>query len=196
MAYTLDQLPRFTVTNVVANEGYTTYLGTFDSMPRSDSSWRGYLCVRETHFVCGHFFQMADDAIRFVPWDKNQPSCLDLGFSYPYLDGSWGEKAALVLDPTRQWQRREFQPEDAFEVEPSEPGGARRWGKASQHEQPQGRIIPGGWQHEHCAICWETIARYAKTHGYKSSDDTWICESCYERYVVTRSIDFMKRPTT
>jgi len=44
---------------------------------------------------------------------------------------------------------------------------------------------------QHCAICWATIARYAETHGYRSSDDTWICESCYKRYVLTGSIDFM-----
>ena len=67
---------------------------------------------------------------------------------------------------------------------------------ASQHEKPQGRIIPGGWQHEHCAICWATIARYAETHGYWSEHDTWICESCYERYVLARSIDFMEQSKT
>jgi len=97
-------------------------------------------------------------------------STLERGRAYPYLDGYWGERAELVYDAARVWVRAEFRPRDSVR---------------------QGKVISGGWDHEHCRICWEKISESTQPFGYHDQDEDWVCESCYEKYVTTKSIDFI-----
>jgi hypothetical protein len=51
---------------------------------------------------------------------------------------------------------------------------------------PGGFVVPGGWDHEHCRLCWERISdiEAGKNFGYTDGKD-WLCESCYEKYIVS-----------
>lgn len=51
------------------------------------------------------------------------------------------------------------------------------------------RIVPSGWDHEHCELCKSHIDR--GMFGYCDSQDRWMCENCYERYVVPRDLPFV-----
>jgi len=56
-------------------------------------------------------------------------------------------------------------------------------------EDPDVKIVSGGWDHEHCAIDWTKIGTGENPDGYRDQDGEWVCEECYERYVLTRSLD-------
>jgi hypothetical protein len=51
------------------------------------------------------------------------------------------------------------------------------------------RLVPLGWDHEHCELCNTHID--AGDFGYCDSDENWLCEKCYERYVVQRDLAFV-----
>lgn len=46
------------------------------------------------------------------------------------------------------------------------------------------------WDHEHCSICWETIASHSPEYFLSNERDA-VCPECYRRYVLTRSLDFI-----
>ena len=47
------------------------------------------------------------------------------------------------------------------------------------------------WDHDHCGICWGTIHSDAPKH-FRGSDRDIVCPDCYERYVVTRCLEFIQ----
>ncbi len=54
-----------------------------------------------------------------------------------------------------------------------------------------GRIVSGGWEHEHCRICWEKIGQGGAPTGFLSEDDEWACTRCYQEYVLPKSVGFV-----
>jgi hypothetical protein len=57
---------------------------------------------------------------------------------------------------------------------------------------PQGgELIPGGWDHEHCSICWETIGGGGQVAGFVSGEDDWVCGECHRHFVAPRSLAFV-----
>ncbi len=90
--------------------------------------------------------------------------------SWEILDGYWGERAELVLNEKLKWEKIPFEPRDA--VRGSE-------------------VIKGGWDHEHCAVCWEKIGAYGQASGFVSASNIWICEQCHGKYVSVRSLSFV-----
>lgn len=125
------------------------------------------------------------------------------------LDGYWGGRAQIVLDMSRQWRRTRFEPSDAISFEGAEctwMGKATEASRASsdlrlypartqpsgtQPTEGEGEIISGGWDHEHCVICWQKISPTTQTEGYVSLPSTWICLSCYSQFVRPRSLGFI-----
>ena len=190
---TLDQFPQFRVADTTVEDGIVCYVGTFEPTPKVSESWMGYLFTKDRGLARGRFACRPNSTtIAFSPWDAAQME-LRIGESYAYIEGYWGEKAALVLDHAHRWERKEFQPQDAFEPEWSGRNGPKIWGKAAEHVGEPGRIIPAAWDHAHCAICWAKIAQYEQPYGYRSSDDdTWVCERCYTQYVEPRSLAFIR----
>ena len=35
------------------------------------------------------------------------------------------------------------------------------------------------------------ISEYENPYGYQDQDDQWLCETCYQKYVVPKSLDFI-----
>ena len=175
-------------------DGGLCFTGAFKTMPKTYESWVGYLFSDNGDNSCGRFVSCTASA-KFIYQPKRPDQMeLEIGRSYYYLDGYWGERAAMVLDRTCCWVRTEFKPRDAFEPDWSPRGGAHFWGPASQHQSEPGQIIPQGWNHEHCGICWAKISQHAQKHGYRShgkAGEVWVCESCYARYVLPRNLDFI-----
>ncbi len=107
-------------------------------------------------------------------------------------------------DPS-EWTRQEFAPSDAISAAinsvddlpgtlktlPSDAGlsvPASLWHKRLPGEEPApgSTVMPGGWDHEHCELCWEKIALYegCRRFGYRNGED-WVCEECYVKYIAS-----------
>jgi hypothetical protein len=180
---TLDDLPTLTIASIGEQGAEAVW---------SDPKWIG-----ERHIVC-----IVSDSDKFI-WgrlssvDTRQSQCvftpddpiqlakLEIGRAYPQLDGYWGERAELVFNRSLLWREREYQPTDAVR----ERSGTMR--PFSGAVPAGGVLVKGGWDHEHCAICWETISQKANPIGLHAAPDHWICKGCYQRFVQARSLDFI-----
>jgi hypothetical protein len=96
-----------------------------------------------------------------------------------------------VLDKDICWTRMQFVAPDAF-VEPSETPGWRKWRIATpdDNERADGEIVPGGWDHEHCELCWQRIGSGGDRERYTGANQ-WVCVRCYKRYIAPRDLRFV-----
>lgn len=47
-------------------------------------------------------------------------------------------------------------------------------------------LVPDGWNHDHCLICWHTLHEAEKEEdgtGYKNKENGWLCCECFEKLV-------------
>ncbi len=129
-----------------------------------------------------------------------------------YLLQSWwgSSQLALAQDSSREWQRQEFEQEDAVEFRTRD---GRRWFRRLQDGDqvtdgvwvtgrrplaaPGGKpyadddfvsieLVSGGWDHEHCALCWRIIGaeQGEEPFGYTDGHD-WLCETCHQQFVAS-----------
>jgi hypothetical protein len=93
------------------------------------------------------------------------------------------QQLALVEDRSRWWHLKTFEPSAASEhfIE-----GVRVLGKTSGSAAAS-NVIEGGWDHEHCELCWTTISPFPgdSPTGY-TDGDRWLCAPCYTQYIQPR----------
>jgi hypothetical protein len=202
-----------------AKEGYTHFEleDRFDCTIEIESTgpqwfWllfgrNGYLCAG----VQSHNKETNAAVLTFEATDE--PDIV--GHTLAYLSPYWqGFHVWMVLDPNWGWEKKQFLGADAiaqdFESKDTsivEGREVKLWTKLtrvdvqrspSRHspseEQtaiPSGvtRLIPSGWDHEHCEMCNSHID--AGMFGYCDPDERWMCEKCYERYVTRRDLAFV-----
>jgi hypothetical protein len=119
--------------------------------------------------------------------DPTHADALRVGEAYSFIDSYWGDRAELVLDSSTTWRKSVFAPVDALSV--SHPDSTLIT-KASP-DGPSGQILAGGWDHEHCEICYQKIGIGSQAAGWLNSQSQWVCEACYSAYLATRSIEFV-----
>ncbi len=183
---TIDQLPTFTINRLE----HDRVIGTFDKPLWIGERHLGDLLLPDERFVSGCFVNvdLQGHTATFVPTAAEDISAMLSGMTYPRLDGYWGERAALILDRQRHWSQRMFEPVDAVAFK----GTGGTLVKATNQNLPEGgTVIKGGWDHEHCDICWETISPQTDPVAMFSEPDHWICRKCHESFVVPRSLDFI-----
>ncbi|MBP7744759.1 MAG: hypothetical protein KA383_01415 [Phycisphaerae bacterium] len=184
---TIDQLPTFTINRLEHGRA----IGTFDKPLWIGERHLGDLLLPDEQFVSGRFVNvdLQSHSAAFVPTAAEDISKLLPGMTYSRFDGYWGERAALVLDRQRRWSQRVFEPVDAVTFKRR---SVTLVGKVTNQNLPEGgRVIKGGWDHEHCSICWETISPQTDPIAMFSEPDHWVCRKCYENFVVPRSLDFI-----
>lgn len=95
-------------------------------------------------------------------------------------------QAELVEDRSRHWRMQAFRPSDALAF-PREEDSVVRQKLADEPAAAEARVMPDGWDHEHCALCSQTISLHpgGQASGYADGRD-WLCRDCYERYVLPR----------
>ena len=110
---------------------------------------------------------------------------------FAVFDSYWLGAVRLVLDQRRSWKQIDFRPRDAFE-QPN-PGGGRMWRIATDADRHRtdGRIVPGGWDHEHCDICWAKVSESNQRGAYVDDRDHWLCEMCHSMYVQRGDVGFV-----
>ncbi len=178
------RLPEFAVEEV---EGLHV-AGTFE-MSKWVSDGDGVMLLVGERLVEGQF-DGVDTQARRARITFNEPAdlaqlCVDARYSF--VDVYWGDKAALVLDRSKEWRLVEFQPVDAIE---RVAGDGRILAKATS-DDASASVVEGGWDHEHCDICYEKIGAAGLPKGWTSASDEWLCEVCYEAYLEPRSLGFI-----
>ena len=144
-----------------------------------------------TKLISGRWHRQAE-LWAFVPDDEGEADAIRGRSEWDVLDGYWGERAELVLDQARRWHRAAIPKTDAIRF-----GGSDSWQRpatAADIEKGTGEVIPGGWDHEHCALCWETLGRGGQEEGYVSATRTWVCERCFRDFVERGSLGFIPGP--
>jgi hypothetical protein len=105
-----------------------------------------------------------------------------------YIFRSWWAPYQLELakDKTRVWRREKFEPSDELAFRLVDGGTMGRKKLEGEKIPPGGFVVPGGWEHEHCKLCWATIADIQgfQNSGYTDGED-WLCEACYEKYIAS-----------
>jgi hypothetical protein len=51
-------------------------------------------------------------------------------------------------------------------------------------------LVPDGWSHDHCAICWWTLGDSGTDEdciGYTDERGDWVCTECYDLFLNTNS---------
>jgi len=181
-----DDLPKFAITAIC--DDFCT--GRFDQSPWVGENWIAGVYNESHQLIWGRFHRVnsIDNTCDFCPDEVADLSKLQTGRSYPYIDGYWGERAELALDPGRQWKETAFEPSDMVQF-PAE-GGGRLATRLSSNAPSGGEVVPGGWDHEHCDICWKKIGCGGEPFGFYSDPNAWVCSECYTKHVTPRSIEF------
>lgn len=148
-----------------------------------------------------------------ICYEKEEPRLT--GLALPYLSPSWQAfHVWMVLDPNWGWERKQFQGIDAIseeyeaekvsivdgrevkiwsKLEPAgmDTGQSRHYPAIDQTSPVRSgtRLIPGGWGHEHCELCNKHID--AGMVGYCDRGEKWMCQDCYDRYVLPRDLAFV-----
>lgn len=181
-------LPHFTV-SASRDDGYP---GRFDASPWVGEGWIAGLYLGDGCFLWGRFRDVDAGAQTcvFCPDETARPAALRMGEAYPFMEGYWGGRAELVLDEGRHWHRANFMRRDLTRY-PVEGGGLMA--TQSPPQAPAGgEVVAGGWDHDHCEICWQKIGIGGEPDGFLSPPNSWVCEACYGAFVVPRSLAFAK----
>lgn len=218
---TLDDFPHFTVSHLRRGatdaNGYTRFEldGQFDrGIEESLQDWF-FLLFDRVDFICVTLqsFDMKTNAAVLTCDEKDEPTVI--GRSLTYLSSNWRpHKIWMILDTSWGWEKRQFRGLDAMaedfeakdisivngrevkfwtKLEPVRAiGGQSRYYPSSDQNSPRGsgaRLVPLGWDHSHCELCNAQIK--LRDFGYCDRDERWMCEKCYERYVVPRDLAFV-----
>lgn len=107
--------------------------------------------------------------------------------SSPPSEAWWtAQQVALVEDRTRLWRPSHFTPSDAVSFSQDGQTVLERQ-DAALPDVEDARVVAGGWDHEHCALCWATILPHPgdQPSGYSDGRD-WLCSQCYESFIAPR----------
>ena len=116
-----------------------------------------------------------------------------LGSSYPVVDGYWADRIELVFDSSRKWVHTIFESSDGIKFEIGGNTVMGEWTSEPVNGAKSIKRVHNGWDHEHCAICHVSINEKGEhKSGYKDDSGKWVCNNCYESYVLPKSLDFME----
>jgi hypothetical protein len=199
--------------------GYTTFEldGQFDRVTmiqQVDPSWF-WLLIGQNDCLCASLklLDRETKAAILTCDEKEEPNVV--GEALAYLSPYWQAfNVWMVLDPNWGWKKIRFSGVDATatdyeandisivdgrevkmwtKLEPAhKTGGESRHYPADDQTSPprsETRPVPGGWDHEHCALCKNHIN--AGDSGYCDPAQRWMCENCYQRYVIPRDLAFV-----
>jgi len=197
--------------------GYTSFEldGHFDrNIADVDQHWF-WLLFGERGSLCASLQSLDKETkAATVTCDENDEPKV-IGKALAYLSPYWQAfNVWMVLDPNWGWVKKQFQGADAVaedyeakdtsivegrevkvwtKLEPlhGRGGQSRHYPAGNQTVplDPESRVIPSGWDHEHCDLCKAHIN--VGEFGYCDPGERWMCEKCYEQYVKPRDLAFI-----
>jgi len=196
IASKLSLLPQFEVDSidpvtVKLDRGFTLR-GVFSE--RVSEEGGASLFLSDLRYLFSGSLLPATSSLREIEFPDGTDFEVDLaeiiGKKLAYFGSSYDRRHMdLVLNPEIHWEEVHFQSHVALAEHYVDEDG-KRWIKRS--EFVEGTEVPkdawleeGGWDHEHCVFCWNTID--FEHIGYKSKHGTyegqWVCKWCYENAV-------------
>lgn len=88
---------------------------------------------------------------------------------------------------THTWHRERWQRRPALV---HRVGGTRSRYHGQTFDATKIDLVPDGWSHDHCAICWWTLHDSGSDDeriGYSDQRGDWVCTVCYELFLSTKS---------
>jgi len=135
--------------------------------------------VLELHKV----IQRTTKVITFETYDS-QAIPLRIRDKYNFVPWWSSDQVELAQSNSHRWQRQTFIAQDAVKLQIEGMTMLRqvRVGETIN----EGTLIVGGWEHEHCGLCWKTISQREghENEGYTDGEE-WLCPNCYEKYIVS-----------
>jgi len=182
----MKKLPKFSIVAIADRD----CSGQFEPSKLIGEDWIGCLLLASERLVCGRFLSVnvAARTALFRAASRDGVASLEAGKTFPYLDGYWGERAELVLDRTRDWRKARFTAQDAVEYIRD---GQRMITRVGPGVPAGGRVVAEMWDHEHCAMCCSEIGQQRIADAWINAQAEWLCTTCYETYVVPRSLEFV-----
>ena len=172
----MDDLPIFVVTEIQQDAPQLT--GKVYRWHWVGEGHYAYLYLGDDKFVIGKFCNV-EESNKITSFTFEEPDLVpDIkpGDSIQYFDGYWGQRAKIVFDHTLDWQKTLFEPHDTIAIYPD---GTKE-------------DMPGGWDHDHCEICWATISKNKNQNFMNSDQDDCVCLACFGDYIEPKNIDFIK----
>ncbi|MBN1788026.1 MAG: hypothetical protein JW806_06485 [Sedimentisphaerales bacterium] len=161
-----------------------------------DCMYNGWADIFATpvKLISGKFKLLSDNTGELSLETPSDISRLKSGEEYEFMDGYWGERAQFVLEET-VWTKIDFKTQDCYGQRDEKTGKITVMsapGFVPPKDDKSWVLVENGWDHEHCGICWETICDKG-CHDqvcYINSNNVYICESCYEKYISKKNWDF------
>jgi hypothetical protein len=128
----------------------------------------------------------------FATDEKQRPDVI--GIALAQLSSYWRpHQIWMIEEGPAGWTEQVFSASDAVEdhVIGTDGQSWRRLRKAPSVLLPDSsnRIVPGGWDHEHCSVC-NTHVDPNDRFFYSPNHNEYLCVSCYEKYVPEHDISF------
>lgn len=200
--FTRADLPQFKVSaveqGVSADDGFTEWRlkGSLDRLQGiSFDSWC-YLLGSGRESFTGNFSLPVGETREtvFTTHRREKPAVEGLTLScmgaYHQAYHVW-----MVEEGPKAWTETVFAASDAV-AEHFVGTDGKTWRKLSKlttgelkQNGEESWIVPGGWDHEHCAICSVHIDP-GDRHFHHAELNEFLCVSCYERYVLAGDIGF------
>jgi hypothetical protein len=164
MPSTRDDLPQFAIKSVERSEqddnGYIAWVlrGILNrTLGIPVDRWcflllPGQTCLTGTFTLSDE----PDDVASFATDAKEKPEVI--GIALAQLSSYWQPQHIwMIEDGPESWTEQVFSASDAVEDSFVEPNG-QSWGRLSEASSApsldsSSRVVPGGWDHEHCSLC-------------------------------------------
>src|SRR6266446_6613934 len=115
---------------------------------------------------------------------------LRVGERYIWLHDYWqAPLVEAIADETHEWRQFTFQPSDATQFKKGDGIGWQPVGQTRPNGVTDIRLMPGGWDHEHCGLCGRRIDPDDPI-GYTDNDDHFLCAPCYTQYGAHHAVSF------
>lgn len=184
----LADLPQFTITSVSGSGKSARVTGYFDRL-HGVAEGRCWLFTRHAESASGSLVELDANAKTAV-FITSYPTQLTTSVTLPHIDGYWRASIVEIVLGDRPARKQIFKPHGAATYHYE---GGRILKRAADVSAADGRpeqIVAGSWDHEHCKICWAHID--PGQVGYADDEDHWLCESCYQQFVVPHDLSFME----
>lgn len=151
--------------------------------PPLTPSWFGYVKeVCSPHLRLDKVIQRDGNVITFKTFD-NKPCLLQTGQKYTFRQ-LWNQfQLEIAQSNPEKWSKEIFKAAD-MQVFKRPDGTSIGRQMYDSEDIGSGVIIPNGWGHEHCELCFKTIAANdSYEHAGYTNGSNWVCIECYGKYI-------------
>ena len=219
--YDLPHFRVTTVKKIETHETGFELSGVFDEMTGVNEGYCSFLLSgRAVLTALNGDLKFQDPAMCHALFKTSDESMPDVaGQKLAYVEGKWEPHHVwMVAEPLWKWDKTLFHARDAiarvveqadFSVVDGEE--VRKWIEIKENVKrnglsrfyplfPSGKttlppigtdgIISGGWNHARCELCDRHVE--PENYGYVDASEHWVCETCYDRYVVNHDLSFIE----